>query len=87
MSGSNPTSDESIVPSGGFNREGSFTTSGQIDWINLVRTSYGFSVGILSRISAARVDPYTVVVGQKLGNLYLLTSSGRKNIFDVISRL
>ena len=89
MSGSTSIGDGnySIIPSSGSNRPDAFTTSGQIDWIKLLKTPFGSSIGILSRMSAAQVDPYTVIVGQKLGNLFHLTSNGRNRILDELSKL
>ncbi|KAK0511453.1 hypothetical protein JMJ35_006026 [Cladonia borealis] len=89
MSGSTSVGDGnySIIPSSGSRRTDAFTTSGQIDWIKLLKTPFGSSVGILSRMSAAQVDPYTVVGGQKLGNLFHLTSTGRNRILDELSKL
>ena len=89
MSGSISPGDgmDSITLSSGSRKENAFTTSGQIDWVNLLKTSFGASIGVLSRMSAAQVDPYTVVVGQKLGNLFQLTSTGRNRILLEISKL
>lgn len=65
----------------------SFTNQGSISWTDLASKSIGATVGILSRISAAGVDPYTVVVGQKLGSEFRLTQQGRANIVDALQNL
>ena len=44
-------------------------------------------ISILSRISAARVDPYTIVVAQNLGQLFQLTPKGRQHILEALSKL
>jgi hypothetical protein len=60
----------SIVPSGGGQSPPSFSTQGQLSWTSLVSTTFHVTVSILSRVSAAGVDPYTVLVGQKLSNIF-----------------
>ncbi|KAL9084899.1 MAG: hypothetical protein Q9165_007852 [Trypethelium subeluteriae] len=48
---------------------------------------FSTTVDILSRVSAAGVDPYTVVVGQKLGSLFHMTVAGRQKILDALGNL
>ena len=78
---------DSIILSTGLSKTKAFSTSGQIEWVNLMKTSFRASIGILSRMSAAQVDPYTVVVGQKLGSLFHLTSTGRNRLLGEMSKL
>ena len=88
---SEPSSNENdlpgIIPSGGSGAKGGFSTSGQLDWVKIIKLPFEISIGILSRISAARVDPYTIVVGQKLGQLFQLTSLGRQRVREPLSQL
>lgn len=64
-----------------------FTQQGSVDWVDLSRSSIQFSLGILSRLSAASVDPYTITVGHFLGNTFELSKTGRVNIENSLSRL
>ena len=66
---------------------GSFPTSGQVDWVSLMKVPFQVPIGILSRISAAQVQPYTIVVAENLGHLFHLTAEGRQRIRDAISKL
>lgn len=77
----------SVVTSSGSGSHGGFSTSGVISWNSLVDTTFSTTIGILSRISAAGVDPYTVVVGQALGSQFRLTRLGRQRINDALERL
>lgn len=89
MSGSKSIDNDSsaIIPSGGYGAKGGFSISGQLDWANLIKLPFEIPIGILSRISAARVDPYTIVVGQRLGHLFQLTLYGRQHIQESLSKL
>lgn len=64
-----------------------FSQQGQVDWVELSRSTIGFSVDILSRLSAASVDPYTVTVGHFLGATFELSKSGREHMQEALSRL
>ncbi|KAF2239699.1 hypothetical protein EV356DRAFT_528272 [Viridothelium virens] len=63
------------------------STSGQISWTSLAKMPFSTTVDILSRISAAGVDPYTIVVGQNLGSLFNMTNAGRQNVVDALAKL
>lgn len=77
----------SIVPSGGGQSPPSFSTQGQLSWTSLISTTFHVTVSILSRVSAAGVDPYTVIVGQKLSNIFQMTPACRRQITDAINVL
>lgn len=64
-----------------------FQQQGEVDWVSLSRSSVTFSLGILSRLSAASIDPYTVTVGNLLGNIFELSQDGRRHIEHALSRL
>ncbi|KAI9691996.1 MAG: hypothetical protein M1820_009614 [Bogoriella megaspora] len=77
----------SVVASGVSGGHSGFSTSGVISWNSLVDTTFSTTIGVLSRISAAGVDPYTVVVGQALGSQFQLTRLGRRRITDALEML
>ena len=55
----------------------SFPQQGTVDWIKLGKTSVTATLGILSRISAAHVDPFTLTVAQAIADQYKLSSNGK----------
>jgi len=65
----------------------SFQQQGQVDWVSLSWTSVNFSLGILARLSAASVDPYTVTVGHFIGSNFDLSRNGRLNIEEALKGL
>lgn len=58
-----------------------FQQQGQVDWTNLGSSSISASIHILSRISAAGIDPFTIVMGQAIGGSLLWRDEGRER-FD-----
>jgi hypothetical protein len=64
-----------------------FTQQGQVDWVSLSRGTIHFSLGVLSRLSAASVDPYTVTVGHFIGNQFQLSYTGQRNIEAALTQL
>ncbi|KAI9667701.1 MAG: hypothetical protein M1821_000518 [Bathelium mastoideum] len=64
-----------------------FNTQGSLNWADVASKPIEATVAILSRVSAAGVDPYTLLVGQHLGKAFELTSLGRKNITDAVMQL
>jgi hypothetical protein len=75
--------ESSALPVAGSN----FNQQGSVDWVNLVTQSVSFSVGLLARVSAAKVDPYTVVVGQAISQNFHLAPVGHKNLQQALKRL
>jgi len=65
----------------------SFQQQGQFDWFSLAKSSMTWTVGIISRLSAAGVDPYTVIVGQNVCKLFRLAAVGRKNLAEALMEL
>ena len=65
----------------------SFQQQGQLDWVNLAKTSISFSFGILARLSAASVDSYTITVGHFIGGSFQLSRNGRANVEGALSKL
>lgn len=66
---------------------GGFKQQGSVDWVKLVENTATFSVGVLARLSAAGVDPYTVLVGQAVAQSFYLGPVGRKNVQQALAKL
>ena len=64
-----------------------FIQNGTIDWVALLKTLLDSSIGIISRVSAAGVDTYTVIVAQAVGKQFKLTRPGRQRVVDAVSQL
>ena len=64
-----------------------FQQQGQVDWVNLSRSTIHFSLGVLSRLSAASVDPYTVTVGHFVGSAFQFSTKGRQDVETAIFQL
>jgi hypothetical protein len=65
----------------------SFSQQGQVDWVGLANHSVSFTVGVLSRLSKAGVDPLTVVMGRTLFCNMSLSKEGQERVFDALSSL
>ena len=70
----------SSVPASGSDHV-RFQQQGQVDWTNLSTNSLNASIQVLSRISAAGIDPFTIVIGQAIGGS-LLWRDPRRRRFD-----
>src|SRR5215469_16028723 len=64
-----------------------FPQTGSWNMLDLAKLPFKATVGILSRYSAARVNPYTVLVGEVLGQNFQLTANGRKNLERAVENL
>jgi hypothetical protein len=64
-----------------------FSQQGQVDWVGLANHSVSFTVGVLSRLSKAGVDPLTVVVGRSLFRSMSLSPEGQDRVFKALSTL
>ena len=64
-----------------------FQQQGQVDWVDLTKSTLRFSFGILSRLSAASVDSYTVIVGHLIGGSFELSRKGRRNMEGALAGL
>jgi hypothetical protein len=58
-----------------------FQQQGTVDWTSLTKNTVSASIDVLSRISAAGIDPYTIVVSRAVGGRLVWSSLGRKR-FD-----
>ena len=61
-----------------------FQQQGQVDWTRLGADSVNSSIQILSRISAAGIDPFTIVMGQAIGGSLLWRDAGRKRFDEAL---
>ncbi|MDI1492787.1 MAG: hypothetical protein OHK93_004570 [Ramalina farinacea] len=61
-----------------------FQQQGQVDWTRLSADSVNASIQILSRISAAGIDPFTIVMGQAIGGSLLWRDEGRKRFDEAL---
>lgn len=75
----------SLIPatSPGF----TFPQQGSFDWVSLSKETISFSFQVLQRLSAEGVDPYTLAIGNVVGNSFRLSATGRQNIDSAISSL
>ncbi|KAL9635295.1 MAG: hypothetical protein Q9204_002677 [Flavoplaca sp. TL-2023a] len=60
---------------------------GQIDWVALANTTVSASVGVLSRLSGAGVDPFTVAVGQAVASKFRMSRLGIHRLETAVKNL
>ena len=65
----------------------SFPQQGTVDWIKLGKTGVTATVAILSRMSAAHVDPFTLTVAQAMAGQYKLSSTGKARMNECLRSL
>ncbi|KAI9790688.1 MAG: hypothetical protein M1816_004829 [Peltula sp. TS41687] len=65
----------------------SFAQQGQVDWVQLANSSVSTSVAILSRLSAANVDPFTLAVGHALCSSFKLSTVGQTRLQEALDKL
>lgn len=63
-----------------------FAQQGSVDWTALVSGGGNLSVQLLQRISAAGIDPFTIVVGQTVCGKFLWGPDGRKRFDEALQR-
>jgi len=76
-------SSRDIIPS----QNAGFEQQGSLDWVALSRASVSFSVDILSRLMAAGVQPFTIVVGQEVARSLPLSLAGQRNVTNALDKL
>ncbi len=64
----------------------SFQQQGSVDWTALSSNSLHASVQILSRISAAGIDPFTIVMGQAVCGTLVWGAEGRKRFDQALQK-
>ena len=65
----------------------SFPQQGTVDWAKLAQTSVRATVDILSRISTAHVDPFTLTVAQAVAGQFRLSVLGKERLRDCLKSL
>jgi hypothetical protein len=76
----------SLIPAG--SSSGSrFEQQGTVDWVSLSKETVGFSVQILSQLARGGVHPYTLVIGQHIGNSFSFSAAGRRNFTKALQEL
>ena len=65
----------------------SFAEQGTLDWTALSRSSFTFSVEVMSRFSKAGVEMITCVMGQAMCSQFTVPPEGQKRVTDAISKL
>ena len=73
-----------LVPS---NPHPGFAQQGSVDWIALSNTSVHFSVAVLSRLSKAGIDPFTLQVGRAICYNFALEPNAQERISDAIYKI
>ncbi|KAL8755336.1 MAG: hypothetical protein Q9199_003715 [Rusavskia elegans] len=77
-----------LVIGGHQSRGGSgLPNQGQIDWVALANTTVSASVGFLSRMSGAGIDPFTVAVGQAVASKFQMSRLGTHRLETAINNL
>ena len=71
----------SLVPQSSFAQQGTF------DWTALSRSSFTFSVEVMSRFSKAGVGMITCAMGQAMCSQFNVPPEGQKRVTDAISKL
>lgn len=64
-----------------------FSQQGQVDWVKLSGKSVQFSIAVLSRLSRAGIDAYTLHVGRAICLSFALDPIAQERIADVIFKL
>src|SRR5437762_13177864 len=67
--------------------QNSFPQTGAWNMLDLSKLPVQATLGVLSRYSAVRVNPYTALVGEVLCHNFQLTAKGRRNIKGVVNSL
>lgn len=65
----------------------SFSQQGTIDWVQLGNCSFSATVSILSRLSAANVDPLTLAVAQAVAGQFKLSRHGKERLREALQSL
>ena len=64
-----------------------FAQQGTVDWTALSRSSFTFSVEVMSRFSKAGVEMITCAMGQAMSSQFNVPPEGQKRVTDAISKL
>jgi ankyrin repeat protein len=72
-----------LIPAG----SGSFDQSGQLDWVSLSRSTFGFGLDLLVRLSKAEISPATIIISQIACSRFEIKPEAQKRINDAFSSL
>jgi len=75
-----------VEPSYGQGGAG-FSQNGTIDWGQLASRTVSFSVDVLTRLSAANVDSYTLEVGRIISSQFSISKGGTDNVTKALRGL
>lgn len=64
-----------------------FSQQGTVDWTQLANSSVTFSLGVLSRLSKAGVEPFTLAVGQAIFLRFPLPPETQQEIHTTLANL
>ena len=73
-----------LIPS---NASSNFAQQGSVDWVALSNASVNFSVAVLSRLSKAGIDAFTLQIGRAICYNFSLVPEGQERITDAILKL
>ncbi|KAK0508449.1 hypothetical protein JMJ35_008725 [Cladonia borealis] len=76
-----------LVPQSSGTGNAAFAQQGTVDWTALSRSSFTFSVEVMSRFSKAGVEMITCAMGQAMASKFNVTPEGQKRVTDAISKL
>ena len=76
-----------LVPQSSGTGNAAFAQQGTVDWTALSRSSFTFSVEVMSRFSKAGVEMITCAMGQAMCSQFNVPPEGQKRVTDAISRL
>ena len=76
-----------LVPQSSGTGNAAFAQQGTVDWTALSRSSFTFSVEVMSRFSKAGVEMITCAMGQAMCSQFNVPPEGQRRVTDAISKL
>ena len=76
-----------LVPQSSGTGNAAVAQQGTVDWTALSRSSFTFSVEVMSRFSKAGVEMITCAMGQAMCSRFNVPPEGQKQVTDAISKL
>lgn len=76
-----------LVPQSSGTGNAAFAQQGTLDWTALSRSSFNFSIEVMSRFSKAGVEMITCAMGQAMCSQFNVPPEGQKRVTDAISKL
>ncbi|KAI9793796.1 MAG: hypothetical protein M1833_000519 [Piccolia ochrophora] len=65
----------------------SFTQQGTLDWVALSKATVSASVAVMSRLSGAGIDPFTIALGQAMASRFRLSALGEHRLSKALADL